>query len=167
MSKKGSSRKAVSPSQPWSHQTVSSPLREERGCPQWHIWTMCHPITWHSQLWTDQAGGVCEYVERQFMCLAVVLAFMMHLLCGCRREQLPSPVFWPGESHDRGAWWATVHGVAKSLIWLSDFNFHSLCDDHCVYGATWKKEAVYHYIPSKHFSHGNKLWTKITLHIAY
>ena len=24
---------------------------------------------------------------------------------------------------DRGAWWATVHGVAKSLTWLSDFTF--------------------------------------------
>ena len=25
---------------------------------------------------------------------------------------------------DRGAWWATVHGVTKSLIGLSDFHFH-------------------------------------------
>ena len=24
---------------------------------------------------------------------------------------------------DRGAWWATVHGVAKSRTWLSDFTF--------------------------------------------
>ena len=24
---------------------------------------------------------------------------------------------------NRGAWWATVHGVAKSLTWLSDFTF--------------------------------------------
>ena len=24
---------------------------------------------------------------------------------------------------DGGAWWATVHGVAKSLMWLSDFTF--------------------------------------------
>ena len=31
---------------------------------------------------------------------------------------------------DRGAWWATVHGVAKSQTWLSDFiftfHFHAL-----------------------------------------
>ena len=26
----------------------------------------------------------------------------------------PSPVFLPGESMDRGAWWATVHRVAES-----------------------------------------------------
>ena len=27
---------------------------------------------------------------------------------------------------DRGAWWATVHGVAKSRTQLSDFHFTSL-----------------------------------------
>ena len=29
-----------------------------------------------------------------------------------RRKWQPAPVFLPGESHDREAWWATVHGVA-------------------------------------------------------
>ena len=27
-------------------------------------------------------------------------------------------------SMDRGAWWATVHGVAESLTQLSDYTFH-------------------------------------------
>jgi len=27
-------------------------------------------------------------------------------------------------SMDRGVWWATVHGVAKSLTGLSDYHFH-------------------------------------------
>ena len=31
-----------------------------------------------------------------------------------RREWQPTPVFLPGESMDRGAWQATVHGVAMS-----------------------------------------------------
>ena len=32
-----------------------------------------------------------------------------------RRAWQPTPVFLPGESHgQRGAWWTTVHGVAKS-----------------------------------------------------
>ena len=26
----------------------------------------------------------------------------------------PRPVFFPGESQDRGAWWAIIHGVAES-----------------------------------------------------
>ena len=32
-----------------------------------------------------------------------------------RRKWQPTPVFLPGESHGRGAWWATVHGVKKEL----------------------------------------------------
>ena len=40
----------------------------------------------------------------------------------CRRRQWhPIPALLPGNSMDGGTWWATVHGVAKSRIWLSDF----------------------------------------------
>ena len=28
---------------------------------------------------------------------------------------LPTPVLLPGEFHNRGAWWATVHGLTRSL----------------------------------------------------
>ena len=35
-----------------------------------------------------------------------------------RRAWLPTPVFLPGESMDRGAWWATVHRVAESQTQL-------------------------------------------------
>ena len=31
-----------------------------------------------------------------------------------KREWQPTPVFLPGESHGRGAWQATVHGVTQS-----------------------------------------------------
>ena len=31
-----------------------------------------------------------------------------------RREWLPTPGFLPEDSTDRGAWWATVHGVSES-----------------------------------------------------
>ena len=36
------------------------------------------------------------------------------------REWLPTPAFLNGESMDRGAWQATVYGVAKSRTGLSD-----------------------------------------------
>ena len=39
-----------------------------------------------------------------------------------RRKWQPIPVFLPGESQDRGAWWAAIFGVAQSwtrLKWLS------------------------------------------------
>ena len=39
-----------------------------------------------------------------------------------RRKWRPTPVFLPGESQGRGAWWAAVYGVTQSrtqLKWLS------------------------------------------------
>ena len=41
---------------------------------------------------------------------------------GWRRKWQPTPVFLPGESQGRGAWWAAVSGVTQSrarLKWLS------------------------------------------------
>ena len=35
----------------------------------------------------------------------------------------PTPVLSPGKFMDGGAWWAAVHGVAKSRTRLSDFTF--------------------------------------------
>ena len=46
-----------------------------------------------------------------------------------RRKWQPTPVFLPGESQGRGAWWAAVYGVAQSrtqLKWLSSSSFFSL-----------------------------------------
>ena len=40
-----------------------------------------------------------------------------------RRKWQPTPVLLPGNLMDRGAWWATVHWVAKSWTWLSNFTF--------------------------------------------
>ena len=37
-----------------------------------------------------------------------------------RRKWQPTPVFLPGNSLYRGAWWVTVHGVTKSWTQLSD-----------------------------------------------
>ena len=42
-----------------------------------------------------------------------------------RRAWQPTAVFLPGESHgQRGAWWATVHSVAKSQTKLGQLNRH-------------------------------------------
>ena len=54
--------------------------------------------------------------------------FRRHRRCGFNpwvrkilwgRKWQPTPVFLPGESMDRQAWWATVHGVTKRWTWLS------------------------------------------------
>ena len=36
-----------------------------------------------------------------------------------------TPVFLPEKSHDRGAWQATVHGVAKSRTGLRRLSMHT------------------------------------------
>ena len=41
-----------------------------------------------------------------------------------RKAWQPTPVFLPGESHDRGAWWAAVHRVAKSQTRLKRLSMH-------------------------------------------
>ena len=47
-----------------------------------------------------------------------------------RRHWHPTPALLPGKSMDGWAWWAAVHGVAKSRTRLSDFpftfHFHAL-----------------------------------------
>ena len=52
--------------------------------------------------------------------------------CAGRKWQ-PSPVFLPGKFLDRGAWWATIHGVPNSRTQLSTHTFivelNSLIDD--------------------------------------
>ena len=44
-----------------------------------------------------------------------------------RRTWQPTPVLSPGKSMDGGEWRATVLGVAKSRMWLSDFTFTEQC----------------------------------------
>ena len=51
-------------------------------------------------------------------------------------EWQPTPVFLPGEFHDRRAWWVTIHAVTKSLtqltlIWIQILEFHSPERDMC------------------------------------
>ena len=48
-------------------------------------------------------------------------SFTFH--CFRRGQWYPTPVLLPGKSMDGGAWWAAVHGVAKSRARLSDFTF--------------------------------------------
>ena len=63
-----------------------------------------------------------------------------------RRKWQPTPVFLPGESRGRGAWWAAIYGVAQSQTWLKQFSSigwidqtkiwkHLQCTPHC-WGAT-------------------------------
>jgi len=42
-----------------------------------------------------------------------------------RRAWQLTPVFSPGESTDRGAWWATIYRVTKNWTWLNWLSTHA------------------------------------------
>ena len=62
-----------------------------------------------------------KYLEVCFK--AQTMAYVLYVLYifERRRQWHPTPVLLPGKSMDRGAWWAAVHGVAKSLTWPTDW----------------------------------------------
>ena len=53
-----------------------------------------------------------------------------------RRKWQPTPVFLPGESQGRGAWWAVVYGVAQSRTRLKQLSSSSR-DDGTDGGSLW------------------------------
>jgi len=58
-----------------------------------------------------------------------------------RKTWQPTPVFLPGESQGREAWWAAVYGVAQS--WTRLKRFSSSSSSRLVvfsYGREWKEE---------------------------
>ena len=61
--------------------------------------------------------GVISYFHQQLLVFSLV---NFSLPNGYRKWQ-PTPVFFPENSMDRGAWCATVHGVIKSWTQLSDW----------------------------------------------
>ena len=71
--------------------------------------------------WMEEPGGLqsmgWQRVRHDWTTSLSLFAFMHW-----RRKWQPTPVFLPGESQGRGAWWAAVYGVAQSrtrLKWLS------------------------------------------------
>ena len=71
--------------------------------------------------WMEEPGGLQSMGSlrvRHDWATSLSLFTFMHW----RRKWQPTPVFLPGESQDRGAWWAAIHGVTQSwtrLKWLS------------------------------------------------
>ena len=60
--------------------------------------------------WTEEPGGV------QSMWSLSQTRLSDFTLKHWRRKWQPTPVFLPGESKGRGAWWAAVYGVTQSRI---------------------------------------------------
>ena len=78
--------------------------------------TLAWKIPWMEEPGRRQSMGL-HRVEHDWV-TSLSLFTLMHW----RRKWQPTPVFLPGESQRREAWWAAVYGVAQSqtrLKWLS------------------------------------------------
>ena len=110
----------------------------------------------------------------------VVFTFWQLCKIPWRRERLPTPVFWPGDERDvgsipgwgrfpgvgngnplwysclensmgRGAWWATVHDVAKSWTWKHLSTHRAImntnpCLNSCFWLFPWRVFQYFEYV---------------------
>ena len=71
--------------------------------------------------WMEEPGGL-QSMGSQRVGHDWVTSLSLFTFLHWRRKWQPTPVFLPGESQGRWAWWAAVYGVAQSrtrLKWLS------------------------------------------------
>ena len=88
-----------------------------------HSSTLAWQIPWMEEPGRLQSMGSLG-VEHYWATSLSLFTFMQW-----RRKWQPTPVFLPGESQGRGAWWAAIYGVEQSrtrLKWLSSTSVSSL-----------------------------------------
>ena len=85
-------------------------------------------LAWKIQ-WSEEPGGLqsmgSQRVRHDWVTSLSLFTFMHW-----RRKWQPTPVFLPGESQGRGAWWAAVYGVTQSRTWLKWLSSSSSRNDH-------------------------------------
>ena len=78
----------------------------------------------------------------------------------------------PGKSHGGGAWWAAVHGVAKSWTRLSDFtfpfHFHTLDEEMVTHSSVlvWRIPGMGSLVGCRLWGHTESNTTEATLAAA-
>ena len=86
----------------------------------------CFPrhYSMHFRIITDYLKLCLSIIEtRHDWATSLSLFTFMHW----RRKWQPTPVFLPGESQGRGAWWAAVYGVTQSRTRLKRLSSSSNC----------------------------------------
>ena len=74
--------------------------------------------------WTEEPGKLQSMESRRVghdWATSLSLFTFMHW----RRKWQPTPVFLPGESQGRGAWWAAIYGVTQSRTRLNQLSSSS------------------------------------------
>ena len=82
------------------------------------------PLAWKIP-WMEEPGGLQSTGSlrvRHDWATSLSLFTFMHW----RRKWQPTPVFLPGESQGRGAWWAAIYGVAQSRTRLKQLSSSSI-----------------------------------------
>ena len=99
-----------------------SPNPQGDGTGKWDLWTVIRFMGGRESgairmefgpLWLSGEESTCECRRLRFDPWVGKIPWV--------RTWQPTPVFLPGKSMDRGAWWATVHRVTKSQTQLSDW----------------------------------------------
>ena len=70
------------------------------------------PLAWKIP-WMEEPGGL-QSMGSLRVGHSKVTSLSLFTFMHWRRQWQPTPMFLPGESQGRGAWWASVYGVAQS-----------------------------------------------------
>ena len=84
-------------------------------------WTQLSDFHFTEPLLPKEIQG--EVPEIQGEVPASLWSHFLQVVKAAEKAMAPTPVLLPGKSRDGGAWWAAVHGVAKSWTRLKDFTF--------------------------------------------
>ena len=68
--------------------------------------------------WTEEPGGL-QSMGSLRVGLDWAASLSLFTFMHWRGRWQPTPVFLPGESQGRGAWWAAVYGVTQNWTWLT------------------------------------------------
>ena len=86
--------------------------------PQISVWLSPHQILALAQMLLLTKAVVAQLVKNHLQCRRREFDPWVRKI-PWRRKWQSTPVFLPGKSMDRGAWWVPVHGVIKIQTWLS------------------------------------------------
>ena len=96
----------------------------------------CSTLAWKIP-WTEEPGGLQSmglWRVRHDWATSLSLFTFMHW----RRKWQPTPVFLPGESQGREAWWAAVYGIAQSRKRLKRLSSSSSSNRLPLLQASWQ-----------------------------
>ena len=141
------------PSTRWCHPTISSSVVPFSSCPQSFSESGSFPMSWFFTSGGQSIGALasvlpvniqdwlCWGLHKNWASQMVPVVKNLTANAGDIRDAGSGPASgrFPGGRHgnplqyswleipmDRGAWWATVHGVTKSWTWLKWLSMHAL-----------------------------------------